>query len=157
MFAIELWCYAFPRLYPHPLHLVSYECTTTMALSNGSKMPFSRNKISVFVGHAEVTLIPVQLEQTTAITNSFLSLCVYSNSEIILQYLTGPCHLARLNAIYKGRNTQRKVQGKESESAGQPLSFFLVGKCHYQREDSLRWWGQAGGHSWIPAAEWIRV
>lgn len=40
MFAIELWCYTFPRLYPHPLHLVSYECTSTMAWVMGPKCLF---------------------------------------------------------------------------------------------------------------------
>lgn len=40
MFAIELWCYTFSRLYPHPLRLVSYECTTTMAWVMGPKCLF---------------------------------------------------------------------------------------------------------------------
>lgn len=40
MFAIELWCYTFPRLYPYPLRLVSYECATTMAWVMGPKCFF---------------------------------------------------------------------------------------------------------------------
>lgn len=88
MFAIELWCYTFPCLYPHPLCLVSYECTTTMAWVMGPKCFFPWTKSLFFMGHAERTLRPTQLKQTTAITNFFL--CLYSNRETIQRYLTGP-------------------------------------------------------------------
>lgn len=40
MFAIELWCYTFSRLYPHPPRLVSYECTATIASVMGLKCLF---------------------------------------------------------------------------------------------------------------------
>lgn len=73
VFAIELSCYTFSRLYPHLHRLVSYECTTTMVWVMGPKYLFL-NKITAFVGHIEVTLRPGQLEQSTAITNSFFFL-----------------------------------------------------------------------------------
>lgn len=40
MLAIELWYYTFPWLHPHPLRLVSYECTATMARVIGPKRFF---------------------------------------------------------------------------------------------------------------------
>lgn len=50
MFAIELWCYTFPRLYLHPPCLVLYECTTAMTWVMGPKCFFPLSKITVFCG-----------------------------------------------------------------------------------------------------------
>lgn len=50
MFAIELWCYTFPCLYPPPSMSCFIWVHNHNGLSNGSKMLFSLNKITVFYG-----------------------------------------------------------------------------------------------------------
>lgn len=71
MFAIELWSYTFPRLYPHSPLLVSYECTTTMAWVMGPKCLFPEQN-HCFCGSCRRNFErPEQLEQTTANSNSF--------------------------------------------------------------------------------------
>lgn len=105
-FAIELWCYTFSSTLPPPSMPCYIWVHNSNDLSNGSKMFFPLSKITVFVGHVEVTLRPIQLKQSIAISTSFLLL--YSNSETILQYFTGPI-------ILPGSKWYTKCKGKVGE------------------------------------------
>lgn len=88
MFAIELWCYTFLRLYPQPLRLVSYECTTTMAWVMSPKCLFLEQN-HCFCGSCGGNWDLYNLNRLLLLLIP-LSLSFYSNSETILQYLTGP-------------------------------------------------------------------
>lgn len=120
MFAIELWCYTFPRLYPHPACLVSYECTTARAWVMAPKCLFFQSKITVFVGHVEVTLRPIQL-LLWLISLFFVSLSFFLPLSILIAKLSAvfhrPYHFVCLKAhSRKVRETWKKrAQRKMTE------------------------------------------
>lgn len=118
MFAIELWCYTFPRLYPHPPRLVSYECTTTMAWVMGTKRLFPEQN-HYFCGSCRGNFKrPEQLEQTTAITNSFLSILIvksFCSTSQAPSFSLTQCNIHTREKKKKQEAYREKHRGRERE------------------------------------------
>lgn len=129
-FAIELWCYTFSSPLPPPSMPCFIWVHNSNDLSNGSKMLFPLSKITVFVGHVEVTLRPIQLWALLFLPPFFCSL--YSNGETILQCFTGPVILpgskwytkCKEKVGEKDRNAEKHRGGRERTKVNH-RAFFL--------------------------------